>query len=188
MKQIRKNVFETNSSSTHALCLDTHNNYPKYTQEHLDAFTDIIYPFSEEEASKFNDPHIFFELKDKIRYFWTIFVHWYFGNTNKEQEDFMCKLQTILPRVSFAYKFPHLKDGGWVYFRNNAAYMEDAEYVIDDEDDSVAKWDIPKLKDFLLNGVIVFGDRDNYDYYLMKSRIKILIDDKFLKVINEYTG
>ena len=188
MRQIRKNVFETNSSSTHALCLDTRNNYPKYTKEHLEAFTDVIYPFSEEEASKFNEPHIFFELKDKVRYFWTIFVREYFGNTNKEQEDFMCKLQTILPQVSFAYKFPHLKDGDWTYFRDNAAYMEDAEYVINDEYDSVAKWGISKLKDFLLNGVIVFGDRDNYDYFLHETRIESFIRDNKLKVVADYTG
>lgn len=59
MIKIRSNCFETNSSSTHALCLDTACKFPKYTKEHLAAFTDVVYPFSPEEASKFDDPHVF---------------------------------------------------------------------------------------------------------------------------------
>lgn len=187
-KQIRKGVFETNSSSTHALCLDTTNMYPKYTTEHLEAFTDVVYPFSEEEASKFNEPHVFFELKDKIRYFWTIFVREYFGDTNKEQEDFMCRLQTLVPQASFAYRFPQLKDNEWTYFRDNAAYMEDAQYVLDSDFDSVAKWSIGELEAFLLNGIIVFGDRDNYNHILCESMIDLFIDDNKLKVVKSYSG
>ena len=188
MKQIRKNVFETNSSSTHALCLDTLNKYPKYTKEHLEAFTDIIYPFSLEEASEFDDPHVFFELKDKIRYFWTIFVKNYFGNTEYEQEEFMCKLQTLVPQASFAYKFPIYENDEYVWFRNNAAYMEDAEYVLDGEEGSVTRWPIGELEAFLLNGVIVFGDRDNYNCFLQESRINLFLHDNKLKVIEDYTG
>ena len=55
MVKIRKGCFETNSSSTHALCLDTTNKYPKYTREHLEAFTDVVYPFSEEEAHEIGE-------------------------------------------------------------------------------------------------------------------------------------
>ena len=187
-RQIRKGVFETNSSSTHALCLDITNMYPKYTTEHLEAFTDVIYPFSEEEAVKFNEPHVFFELKDKIRYFWTIFVREYFGNTDKEQEDFMCKLQTIVPKASFAYRFPQFQDKEWIYFRDNAAYMEDAQYVLDSDEDSVANWSIGELESFLLNGVIVFGSRDNYDYRFLESKIDLFIDDNKLKIVESYTG
>ena len=193
MIKIRKNCFETNSSSTHALCLDVTNKYPKYTKEHLEAFTDVIYPFSPEEASEFNDPHVFFELKDKIRYFWTIFVKEYFGDTNKDQEDFMCRLQTLVPQASFAYKFPHLKDDEWTYFRDNAAYMDDSSYVLAGKSDynkhgSVAHWPIGELEAFLLNGVIVFGDRDNYNHMLYESVINLVIRDNGLKVVEEYTG
>ena len=188
MIKIRKNCFETNSSSTHALCLDVRNNYPKYTKEHLEAFTDVIYPFSPEEASEFNDPHVFFELKDKIRYFWTIFVSDYFGNTDHEQEKFMCKLQTIVPQASFAYRFPKYDNEEYVWFRNNAAYMEDAQYVLDGESDSVTRWTINELESFLLNGVIVFGDRDNYDYVLHEAKIERFIKDQEFKVLEDYTG
>lgn len=193
MIKIRSNCFETNSSSTHALCLDTQNKFPKYTKEHLEAFTDVVYPFSPEEASEFNDPHVFVELKDKIRYFWTIFVREYFGDTNKDQEDFMCKLQTLVPQASFAYTFPHLKDDEWTYFRDNAAYMEDASYVLEGKSDyneygSVAHWPIGELESLLLNGVIVFGDRDNYNHILCESMIDLFIYDNGLKVVEEYTG
>lgn len=187
MITVRHGVFETNSSSTHALCLDTQNKFPKYTEEHLEAFTDVVYPFSPEEASEFNDPHVFVDLKDKIRYFWTIFIREYLGGTEWEQERFMCKLQSCVPQASFAYKFPLYKDND-VWFRENAAYMEDAEYVLDGESDSITRWSVDQLRSFLLEGVIVFGDRDNYDYFLCDPRIKIFISDNNLKVIEDYTG
>lgn len=188
MIKIRSNCFETNSSSTHALCLDKTNKYPKYTEDHLEAFTDVVYPFSPEEASEFNDPHVFVDLKDKLRYFWTIFVREYFGDTNKEQEDFMCRLQTLVPQASFAYKFPHIQDDEWTFFRDNAAYMEDANYVLDGDEDSVTRWSVDELREFLLNGIIVFGDRDNDDYILHDSKIKLFIKDNNLKVLEDFTG
>ena len=186
MIKIRSNCFETNSSSTHALCLDVKNNYPKYTKEHLEAFTDIVYPFSPEEASEFNDPHVFFELKDKIRYLWTIFVREYFGSTDWEQERFMCKLQTVVPQASFAYKFPMYEEHVW--FRDNAAYMEDCQYVIGSDSDSITMWTVEELESFLLNGVIVFGDRDNYNHILYKSVIDLFIKDNNFKVLRSYSG
>ena len=186
MIKIRSNCFETNSSSTHALCLDTACKFPKYTKEHLEAFTDVVYPFSEEEASKFNDPHVFVELKDKIRYFWTIFVREYFGSTKWEQERFMCKLQKVVPQASFAYKFPLYEEDVW--FRDNAAYMEDCQYVLDSDSDSVTRWTVEELESFLLNGVIVFGDRDNYNHILCESFIDLFIEDNNLKVLRSYSG
>ena len=188
MIKIRKNCFETNSSSTHALCLDVKNNYPKYTQEHLEAFTDVVYPFSPGEASEFDDPHVFFELKDKIRYLWTVFVYNYLGDTDQEQEEFMCKLQTIVPQASFAYRFPKYNNEQYIWFKDNAAYMEDAKYVLNGEAHSVTRWTIEELKSFLLNGVIVFGDRDNYNHILCESVIDLFIKDNNLKVLRDYTG
>lgn len=188
MIKIRSNCFETNSSSTHALCLDTECKFPKYTKEHLEAFTDVIYPFSPEEASKFNDPHVFFELKDKIRYFWTIFIRESYRDNDMEQK-FMCKLQTVVPQASFAYKFPIYEE--YVYVRDNAAYMEDAEYVLRDDDynnDSVSRWSVEELESFLLNGVIVFGDRDNYNHVLLESVIDLFIQDNNFKVLRSYSG
>lgn len=98
----------------------------------------------------------------------------------------MCKLQTIIPQASFAYKFPEYEENVW--FRNNAAYMEDSDYVIGNDKDSVAHWSIDKLKEFLLNGVIVFGSRDSYNYDLCESKLKLFISDNKLKVIENYTG
>lgn len=189
MISIRKNCFETNSSSTHALCLDTTSKYPKYTKEQLEEFSDIIYPFSEEEASQFDEPHVFEDIKDKLRYLWTIFIRECLGNTTLEQERFMCKLQTVVPQTAFAYKFPVYGENVW--FRDNAAYMEDAGYVVADDDyntDSIVHWSVDELRELLLNGVIVFGDRDRYDYVLHQSCIDTFIKDNKLKVIEEYTG
>ena len=187
MINIRKNCFETNSSSTHALCLDVTNKYPKYTTEHLEAFTDVIYPFSPEEALKFNEPHVFFELKDKLRYLWTVFVHNYLGNASNEQGEFMCKLQTIVPQASFGYKFPIFTEKG-TWFRENAAYMEDSCYVLDDYPGSLIYWPIGELESFLLNGVVVFGDRDNYNHILFESVFDLFIKDNNFKVLRSCSG
>ena len=193
MVKIRKNCFETNSSSTHALCLDVTNKYPKYTKEHLEAFTDVVYPFSEEEVHKFNEPHVFFELKDKIRYFWTIIVKDYLNMLEQDQVQFMCKLQTLVPQASFAYRFPQYEKDSYMFIGDNAAYMEDACYVLEgksdyNKDGSVAHWPISDLEALLLNGVIVFGDRDNYNHILCESVIDLFIRDERLKVVEEYTG
>ena len=66
--------------------------------------------------------------------------------------------------------------------------MEDAQYVLDSDEDSVANWSIGELESFLLNGVIVFGSRDNYDYRFLESKIDLFIDDNKLKIVESYTG
>ena len=188
MIQIRHNVFETNSSSTHALCLDTENNFPKYTQEHLDAFTDVVLPFSD---NIFHEPHIFSDLKDKIRYFWTIWIKKAsYGEDTELFQKFIGKLQSLVPQATFAYKFPHCSDDTtWYTIGQNAVYMEDSDYVFDEEDtDGILFWPTERIREFLLTGVIVFGNRDNYDYRLMESMTDLCIKNNNLKVIHSVTG
>ena len=188
MIKIRKNCFETNSSSTHALCLDTKNNFPRYTQEHLDAFTYTVQPFKDDG---FDDPHIFSELTDKLRYFWTIWLRQsFYGHDETLFQEFMGKLQSIVPNAVFAYQFPHYTEvTTWYSINGNTAYMEDSDYVLDEEDsENILYWSVDKIKDFLLNGVIIFGDRDNYDYSLMESKIELFIKNKNLTVLDKVTG
>ena len=69
--------------------------------------------------------------------------------------------------------------------------MEDAEYVLRYDEynkDAVSSWTIGELETFLLNGVIVFGDRDKYDYVLCEPRIEQFIEDQEFKVVKDYTG
>lgn len=188
MVKIRNGCFETNSSSTHALCLDTSNKYPKYTQEHLDAFTYTVLPFKDEG---FDEPHVFSDLTDKLRYFWTIWLQKsFYGHDETLFQAFMGKLQSIVPNAVFAYQFPHYtEDTTWYTINNNTKYMEDSDYVLDEEDsNNILHWSVDKIKDFLLNGVIVFGDRDNYDYRFFESVIDLLIRDEDLKVLDKVTG
>lgn len=187
-RQIRNSVFETNSSSTHALCLDTNNKFAKYAQEHLDAFTYTVLPFKDEG---FNEPHVFSDLTEKLRYFWTIWLQKsFYGHDETLFQAFMGKLQSIVPNAVFAYQFPHYtEDTTWYTINNNTKYMEDSDYVLDEEDsDNILYWSVDKIKDFLLNGVIVFGDRDNYNYYLMESVIDLFIYDTGLTVLDKVTG
>ena len=66
--------------------------------------------------------------------------------------------------------------------------MEDCQYVMDSDSDSITRWTVEELESFLLNGVIVFGDRDNYDYFLHEARIESFISDNNFKVLKSYSG
>lgn len=51
MKQIRKGVFETNSSSTHSITICTDEDYQEFIKGNLmyDKFDEVLVPFSKED-------------------------------------------------------------------------------------------------------------------------------------------
>ena len=166
MIQIRKNTFETNSSSTHAFAYYKEQkqkiDFENYeaTIEVLDKDYPLTYPI-----------HTFESIDDKLRYFYTIFVQewnpeeesWY---RNYAVKNFMDKIFEIFPRVTFV----PFKGDRW----NDMIYMEDSDCVFNtdchwkdrihdllDNDD--------KLKKFFTDGVIYFGDRDAGNPYTFWS-------------------
>ena len=165
MKQIRRGVFETNSSSTHAFALYKSS----ALSMDLSEMTGDISPYMEGDNAQIDYPiHTFESIEDKLRYFYTLYCR--YANpkndsySQRECRAFMEKLFKIFPKV----KFSEPPEDCW-----SVLYMEDADYVFDDfmcgndelwmklqhEDD---------IKNFMLNGVIYFGDRDAgnpYSYF-----------------------
>ena len=163
MIQIRRNIFETNSSSTHAFAyyknknnaIDFENYEAIIDYYHKDA--DLVYPI-----------HTFDDLESKLRYFYTIYCReanpnedeWYINHACK---NFMGKIFKILPKVKWVEppKDPYA----------DVVYMEDANYVFYNGEFSAGDelhrklYTEDEIKKFLQNGVVYFGDRDAGNYY-----------------------
>ena len=159
MIRIRKNTFETNSSSTHAFAFYKENkpeidfeNYEETIEVYLDDNFD--YPI-----------HTFDDLKSKLRYFYTQYCRYW-----KEDDDgwynmyaiknFMEIIFKILPKVTWVappedrYSIVYMEDGDCVWESNYWGNKEELYDIIKDEE---------TMKRFLQNGVIYFGSRDIYD-------------------------
>lgn len=168
MLQVRKSTFETNSSSTHAFVIDTREDSFKYTEEHLEAFTEGIYPFTDGEVGMLPDPFILTDLKDKVRYLWTVYIRNNFYDTSRTDSAtmFMGRIQALIPNAVFCFKFPDPGNDYTVgyYAVNEVAYLEDSDYVMNDyHGNDITAWDDTKLKQWLLEGAVIFGDRDRLD-------------------------
>ena len=189
MIQLRKNCFETNSSSTHAFVIDTLKRN-EYTQDHLDSFTETIIPFNREEYSTWTEPMVFTDLKDKVRYLWTVFVRHNLQGDYDAAYKFMGMLQKLLPFAKFCIQFEHYD--GEQYYRpfddNTCMYLEDSDYIFNDNyTPELDAWTEKELKEFLFNGVIIFGDRDMTDYY-GDPIIDSVIDQSNYKLITKISG
>lgn len=166
MVKIRKNTFETNSSSTHAFVIDNHSDAQTYTEDDLKAFTEVIYPFSTADVYSWSDPQLLIDLSDKVKYFWTVYIYHNLRNADDGAMAFMGKLQNLLPQASFAYRFPYYdKSSSYYTAYTNAGYLEDADYVMNDYyREDITTWTQEELKQFLCKGIIIFGNRDSVDY------------------------
>lgn len=138
MVKIRSCCFETNSSSTHCLVI------PQDVQNASeDAFDKqyIVYPFSDYDIYSAT----YTTIEDKLRYFLTIY---YQGDDTHTY--IMRMLTEMFPNALF------IRD-----FKVQHTYiLEDAEYYRE-----VFRPTYEELKDFMLNGVVYFGDRNNEDFY-----------------------
>lgn len=191
MIKYRRGCFETNSSSTHAFVIDTRKESFKYTNDHFEAFTEIILPYTSEECSKWDDPVILTDLKDKVRYFWTIFLKDNFGEADESALQFMGRLQKILPQAIFAYKFPPYNGQfNYHYIPDEiVAYLEDSNYVLNDTyDEDISNWSEETLREFLAEGALIFGDRDLMDYYNYQSKVDTAIEQRYYKLIEKISG
>lgn len=157
MIQIRKNTFETNSSSTHAFAYYKETK-PRIDFENYEATIDCYH------TDTLDYPiHTFDDLESKLKYFYTLYC--YYANPNQDMWDrnsacknFMERIFKILPKVTWVDppKDPYTE----------VLYMEDADYVFYTGSFSCGDELHHKLiteadiKNFLQNGVIFFGDRD----------------------------
>lgn len=153
MRQIRNGVFETNSSSTHALSMT--KNYIDQSEFDNSIFekTYIIKPF---RSSEVNDIMQFTSVEDKLRYFLTLYYQtWYYNDDpDAKRIRFMKLLQQIFPNTIFVLDF----ENGYVF--------EDGEWFFDDVDSECNDLiDEYTLKKFMLYGTIDFGDRNNERYW-----------------------
>ena len=153
MIQIRRNVFEPNSSSTHSLSMT--NEYINDTEFDDLVFekTYIIKPFKTDEI---DDVMELTSVKDKLRYFLTLYYQTWYDGSDSYGEKFILLLKKIFQNAIFSL------EPGFCYV------FEDGEYFFHDYCDTpeCAKlMDEYMLKKFMLYGTINFGDRDREEYY-----------------------
>lgn len=148
MIQIRRNVFETNSSSTHSLSMT--NEYINDTEFDDLVFeqTYIVRPFKYDEV---DDVMELTRVKDKLRYFLTLYYQSWDDEPGSSSEQFMKLLKKIFPNAIFSLEFGHdyIFEDGEYFFRS---YCEEAECT--------KLMDEYTLKKFMLYGTINFGDRN----------------------------
>ena len=159
MKQIRRGVFETNSSSTHALSMTKEIDAPELNSPLFEKEY-IIKRFNEGEV---DDVMELTSIEDKLRYFLTLYYQTSFHNDylNSYRMQFMKALQNIFPNAIFKLDFDY------------CYVFEDGEWFFDDDDpECLGLIDENTLKKFMLYGTIYFGDRDREEYYDKIQRIK----------------
>lgn len=153
MLNIRRNVFETNSSSTHCLTLDREQKYKVHEDLFLKDY--IIRSWSENNGPPYTSGKFELELKsieDKLTYFLTMYYQSYYCDGGKE---FLQRLQKLFPNTIFVLKCDD--SGNYV--------LEDGEYLFDE--DEVVKLESltdNQLKAFMEYGTIYFGNRDDESY------------------------
>lgn len=149
MFKIRKNVFETNSSSTHSLSITDTSPVTEDESKYLEHLNLIIEPFSSDEVQH---GLIITDIKNKLRYLLTAYYQ-AGGHDQGEASRFMQNLQKIVPCVLFCDNFEPF-----------TYVMEDVEYLFDDYPDiEIKPWidDPEKIKQFLLRGEIRYWNRDD---------------------------
>lgn len=164
MFQVRRNVFETNSSSTHSLSMT--KEYINETEFDDDVFNRkyVIKPFKSDDV---DDVMEFHSVEDKLRYFLTLYYQSWDDTPDSRKEDFMRLLKKVFPNTIFSLEFGH------------PYVFEDGEYFFDgyfDAPECVELIDEYTLKKFMLYGTINFGDRDREEYSDKINRIRYYED------------
>lgn len=160
MFQVRRNVFETNSSSTHSLSVT--NKYIECTEFDNDVFEGkyIITPFKEDEVDDTMELH---SVEDKLRYFLTLYYQIWDEDYDSYKVQFILLLKKIFPNAIFSLEpgFRYVFEDGEYFFRDYC-----------DTPECVKLMDEYTLKKFMLYGTINFGDRDREEYYDKVNRIR----------------
>lgn len=164
MKQIRRSVFETNSSSTHAFTFKFDRYEKDYSiDESLFEMNYVIRPYTQNEItalSKHTNPWdaCFSTITEKLRYMLSMF---YQTNYNELTEGrcLMVRLQKLFPNAVFQLRL----DEESYYLLDDGQYLfHEGDYG--DIDKFMDLSDI-ELKEFFQYGAIYFGDRNYEPYY-----------------------
>lgn len=162
MLKIRRNVFETNSSSTHCLAINTGKQYELHEDLFLKDY--LIRAWTDENNEPpYSSGKFGLELKsieDKLTYFLTMYYQSYYCDGGKE---FLQRLQKLFPNTIFVLKCDDSSD----------YILEDGEYLFDE--DEVVKLEAlsdTQLKAFMEYGTIYFGNRDDERFlYFLDSEL-----------------
>ena len=163
MRQIRRNTFETNSSSTHAFAFVNDKN----NEIDFENYEDFITPYLREEDIKIEIPiHKFETVHDMLRYFYTQYRFWWQPESKDDYYEytplyeFMQLIMQIFPKVTFDLDTSY---DAW----KDLMYFEDADWVFNNWDECPDDLynqvkDAETMKKFFNEGIIYFGSRDYY--------------------------
>lgn len=155
----RSNTFETNSSSTHCIALSNKIQYPK---SYLNAIKGIFSPYYEGMQIQMDDVNIYETPESKLVWLLTATQHL----DADDQKIIVDEIERILPNVNI--------DMG----KGELYSIEDIEYLWDDVKPEYFTGS--NLEKFLLEDVVIWGNRDLYDEVLGMSKIE--------RIINAYSG
>ena len=174
MLNIRRGVFETNSSSTHCLTLDREQTYELHEELFVKDY--IIKPWTDSNSPPYSSGKcdlVLESIEDKLAYFLTMYYQANYSDymsLGDNGGEFLQRLQKLFPNAVFALKCDDL----------NHYILEDGEYLYDYKElsnlDSLTD---DQLKTFMEYGIIYFGDRDYepyadfLDYELTKKHILV---------------
>lgn len=151
-RQVRRNVFETNSSSTHAICI-TKGNYNPLS--HIDF---VVGEFGWENIT-------YGESYDKASYLITAILSF----DKNEADENLQKLKDILDDNNIEYTLPELKvdtykyGGKTRYYYDIDGYIDHSEDTQDFVNDVLA--DSDKLFRYLFGNSMVITGNDNSDCF-----------------------
>lgn len=146
MIKVRSNCFETNSSSTHAICIPKN---PEIIPRHM-FFCSAEYGWEQESA----DPH---------SYFYTAICELY-GHDRSAFDQVMTKIKSILDRHGIEYVFQEYE---WEWYEgreylSHKGYIDHSCELHDLVEDLLNNED--KLIRYLSAGTVVLTGNDNSDY------------------------
>ena len=164
MKQIRRGVFETNSSSTHSLTIWESTELTPEQEKRLRECDYIIEPINSDWYTNESDVERD-DLEGKLTYLWTLLLQ---ADLNWNKTNYYLKiLQEIVPNVKFT-----------IIPRENIYIYEDGDCGFDGD---LNPWfeNSKLLKAFLINGEVHQWDRDEEE-----AEDKAYEDDKALERIS----
>lgn len=147
MLQVRRNVFETNSSSTHSLSIPKEGALTNNDDIKLIQLEGIVTPF---RYGEYDGEFLHIPKEDiigKLRYLYSAYLQ-----NGRDEVIVFREIQKCVPNVIFQDTFEE-------YYYN----IEDSEWLFDNHSD-IFSWVIPShynMKKFLLYGEVFVWNRDN---------------------------
>lgn len=150
-RKTRNNVFETNSSSTHAICISNKSNENFFKNNDFLQYCEHPLPFTLEEYgwdfSVLNMP------EEKASYLYTAICDIY---EDEELKNMITKLKTILIDNGIKYIFEVPKKNGWYYVDHCSELIPFIEDILSNES---------KLLTYLFGDSFVVTGNDNDDSF-----------------------